>query len=553
MFRSIRWTLQLWHAAILAMALASFGTALYLVVSRAQLSQVNAELERAARVLASGPPGPPPGEGGRGKRKPPWEKGGPPDAKFGLEGPEPNGLPGPPRRGPGGPRGPVPEEWWARFPRTVLQRIGQDEQDQLYFIIWGMRGEVLQASSPSLEVPPPDPQDKGQNIEDSGVLHRPSSEDRSGPPVVGDPEFRQRGMLREVILHGPFGVVVLVGKSMRSEEAALQQLRWRLLGAGIGVLAIGLCGGWLLSRRVTRPIRVISETARAISASDLSRRISVEEADSELGSLARTLNETFERLETAFARQVRFTADASHELRTPLSIIHSHAELALARDRTAPEYRQAMETCLRAAKRTKSLVDALLVLARADAGKLDLKCERFDLREAAEEALAMVTPRAQERNVAPETNLQPVELEADRTRILQLLTNLLANAIQYNREGGRVILTIGQEGTEVVLKVEDTGAGIAAEDQPRVFERFFRADKARSREAGGSGLGLAICQSIVEAHHGSISFTSRPGEGTTFVVRLPLTPGRAAPLRSGGPDAQRPSGPGAGNAATVTR
>ena len=134
----------------------------------------------------------------------------------------------------------------------------------------------------------------------------------------------------------------------------------------------------------------------------------------------------------------------------------------------------------------------------------------------------MVTPRAQERSVALETNLQPVELEADRTRILQLLTNLLANGIQYNREGGRVILTIGPEGSEAVLKVEDTGVGIAAQDQPRVFERFFRADKARSREAGGSGLGLAICQSIVEAHHGSISFTSRPGEGTTLTVRLPL-------------------------------
>jgi two-component system OmpR family sensor kinase len=505
------------------MALASFGTALYLVVSRAQLSQVDAELERAARVLASGPPGPPPEEGGRGRRRPPREKEGPPNMEFGFGGSEPNRPPGPPRRPPGGPPGPMPEEWWARFPRTMLQRIGQDEQDQLYFVVWGRRGEVLQASSPSLDVPPPVPPDREQETEGSGISYRPSSEGRAGPPAGGDPEFRQRDMLREVILHGPFGVVVLVGKSMRLEEAALQQLRWKLLGAGLGVLAIGLCGGWLLSKRVTRPIRVISETARAISASDLSRRISVEEADTELGSLARTLNETFERLQTAFARQVRFTADASHELRTPLSIIHSHAELALTRDRTAPEYKQAMETCLRAAKRTKLLVDALLVLARADAGKLDLKCERFDLREAAEESLALVTPRAQERNVTLETDLQPVELEADRTRILQLLTNLLANAIQYNREGGRVVLTVGQEAAEAVLQVADTGVGIAAEDQARVFERFFRADKARSREAGGSGLGLAICQSIVEAHHGSISFTSRPGAGTTFTVRLPLT------------------------------
>jgi two-component system OmpR family sensor kinase len=535
MFRSIRWTLQLWHAAILGMALASFGTALYLVVSRAQLGHVDAELERAARVLASGPPGPPPGEDGPGGKRgtpnaldrvweprPPWERGGSPGERFGVEGSEPNGPPGPSRRPRGGPRGPMPEEWWARLPRTMLQRVGQDERDQLYFVIWGMRGEVLQASSSSLEVPRPDSEDRGRKMESRVVVPVASPAVDSPPPGVGAPEFRQRGMLREVILPGPFGITVLVGKSMRSEQAALQQLRWRLLGAGAGVLAIGLCGGWLLSRRVTRPIRTISETARAISASDLSRRISVSEADTELGSLAQTLNDTFERLETAFTRQVRFTADASHELRTPLSIIHSHAELALTRDRTAPEYKQAMETCLRAAKRTKSLVDALLVLARADAGKLDLKCERFDLREAADEALAMVTPRAQERKVTLETNLQPVEVEADRTRILQLLTNLLGNAIQYNREGGCVTLRIGPEGAEAVLKVEDTGVGIAAQDQPRVFERFFRADKARSREAGGSGLGLAICQSIVEAHHGSISFTSRPGEGTIFTVRLPV-------------------------------
>jgi heavy metal sensor kinase len=415
---------------------------------------------------------------------------------------------------------PAPEEWWTQVPRDALQRIGQDEQDQPYFIIWGMWGEVLRASSSDLNVPPPgfvaakldDP--AGPNPFDGPASLR-------DPGFAGDPEFRQRGMLREVVLQGPFGVTALVGKSLRSEETSLQQLRWILLGGGVGIMAIGLCGGWMLSKRVMRPIEGISATARAISASDLSRRIAVEEADSELGSLAQTLNETFGRLETAFERQVRFTADASHELRTPLSIIHSHAELALTKDRTAPEYKQAIETCLRAAKRTKSLVDALLVLARADAGKLDLKYERFDLKDAAEESLAMVALRAQERGVVPETNLQAVELEADRTRILQLLTNLLVNAIQYNHQGGRVVLMIAQKESEAVLTVADTGVGIAPEDQPHLFERFFRADKARSREAGGSGLGLAICQSIVEAHHGSITFTSQPGRGTEFIVRLP--------------------------------
>jgi len=143
----------------------------------------------------------------------------------------------------------------------------------------------------------------------------------------------------------------------------------------------------------------------------------------------------------------------------------------------------------------------------------------------------MVESRAQERKVAIETDLQAVEIRADRTRILQLLTNLLTNAIQYNREGGRVVLTILPEGADAVVKVADTGAGIAAQDQPHVFERFFRADKARSREAGGSGLGLAICQSIVEAHQGSLTFTSEPDRGTTFVVRLALSPSVLPPER----------------------
>jgi two-component system OmpR family sensor kinase len=533
MFRSIRWTLQLWHAAILALALVIFGTALYVAVRHERLGRVDAELEGAARMLANGPLAPPFGDGGRGgRRPPPWDDTGPPDAN-GRGGPMPEAMrrprgpgmdrqQGPDARGPNGPPGSVPfdspgrpmvgppgrflEDWWTQVRQDALRRIGQSEQDQPYFIVWGQYGEVLRASSPNLDVPPP-----------AATAALPAA---SSP--AGNTPFRQRGLLREVILQGPFGVRILVGKSLNSEEAALRQLRWRLLGAGAAVMAIGLCGGWVLSRRATRPIQVISDTARAISASDLSRRITMEEAQSELGSLARTLNETFDRLETAFQRQVRFTADASHELRTPLSVIHSHAELALTKERTAEEYKKTIETCLRAAKRTKSLVDALLVLARADAGKLQLKCERFHLRQAADECLAMVASRAQERNVTLETHVSEVELEADRTRILQLLTNLLANAIQYNREGGRVVLTIAQQGSEAVLDVTDTGIGISKEDQARVFERFFRADKARSREAGGSGLGLAICQSIVEAHHGTISFTSQPGSGTTFTVRLPL-------------------------------
>jgi heavy metal sensor kinase len=400
-------------------------------------------------------------------------------------------------------------QWWATVPQDLLRRIGQDQQDQPYFVVWGFDGSVIRASSPDISLPGPSP----------AVVSQFQPPSQNSIPI-----FRQRDTLREVILSGPHGIRVLVGKSIVPEQSAMARLRLILLAAGAGVMSIGLFGGWLLSRRVTRPIQSISQTAKSISASDLSGRIAVDETHSELGSLAQTLNETFDRLESSFQRQIRFTADASHELRTPLSVIHSHSELALTKERTAPEYRQTIETCLRAARRMKSLVETLLVLARADAGQLELKREPFDLKEAAEESLAMVGPLAQDQKIKLESSLQKIEMVADRTRVSQLITNLLSNAVRYNREGGSVKLAIAEERGDAMISVADTGVGIELEDQPRIFERFFRADKARSREAGGSGLGLAICQSIVEAHGGGITFTSEPGKGTTFTARLPKKP-----------------------------
>jgi two-component system OmpR family sensor kinase len=259
-----------------------------------------------------------------------------------------------------------------------------------------------------------------------------------------------------------------------------------------------------------------------ISASQLSRRIDVKETQSELGSLAQTLNQTFDRLEAAFQRQVQFTADASHELRTPLSIIYTHTEWALTRQRNESEYRQAIEACARASARMKTLVESLMVLARADAGKLDLRYENLDLSQSVRECAALLSPLADEKKVKINLDLQSVSIQADQNRVLQLITNLLSNAIRYNRPGGSVTISLSTEENAAVLKVIDTGVGIAPEHQPMVFERFFRADKARSRESGGSGLGLAICDSIVQALGGRIHFVSHPSDGTTFIVHLPL-------------------------------
>jgi signal transduction histidine kinase len=227
------------------------------------------------------------------------------------------------------------------------------------------------------------------------------------------------------------------------------------------------------------------------------------------------------RLQQAFEQQVRFTADASHELRTPISVLIAHAELALARTRSASDYEATVATCLRAGERMKSLVEDLLVLARADAGKLELRMLPVDLGQIAEEATQMLRPIAEQRDVKLVLDCLPAECLGDADRLLQVTTNLISNAIQYNRSGGEVHVKTSVVGPHAVMEVRDTGVGIAAANLPHLFERFYRVDEARSRDSGGSGLGLAICQSILEAHRGSIAAASEVGMGSVFEIRIP--------------------------------
>jgi two-component system OmpR family sensor kinase len=233
------------------------------------------------------------------------------------------------------------------------------------------------------------------------------------------------------------------------------------------------------------------------------------------------LNAAFDRLEAAFAQQARFTADASHELRTPLAVILAHSELALSRDRSLEEYRKTIETCFSASSRMKSLVESLLLLSHADVGELSLRPVPMDLSDVVRENVNLLATLAGQRSITLAADLKNATLVGDPSRIGQVVANLLSNAIRYNREGGSIAVSTEIILGDAVLTVADTGAGISAEDQPHVFNRFFRADKARSRDAGGSGLGLAICKSIVEAHGGSIEVQSELGSGTTFIVRLP--------------------------------
>jgi heavy metal sensor kinase len=309
---------------------------------------------------------------------------------------------------------------------------------------------------------------------------------------------------------------------MTSDLAAMQRLAFWLVAAGTGVLAIGLAGGFWLATRAIRPIDDISTTALKISAGDLSQRINASDTENEFGRLAAVLNSTFARLEAAFAHQVRFTSDASHELRTPVSVILSQTQTALARERTAEEYRETLQACQRAAQRMRKLAESLLELARLDAGQ-KMKRELFDLSRVVRDSVELLRPLAAERGIEIHAALITVNCPGDAERIGQIVTNLVSNAIYFNREKGEVRVTVHVDNNTAFLAVADTGVGIPTEDLPHIFERFYRVDKSRSRVQGRTGLGLAICKAIADAHGASIDVETRPNEGSTFTLKLPLS------------------------------
>ncbi len=282
--------------------------------------------------------------------------------------------------------------------------------------------------------------------------------------------------------------------------------------------------GYWVSGRALSPVDALTRSARAISGTNLSSRLEQLHTGDELQRLSDTLNEMLGRIETAFLRVTQFTGDASHELRTPISLIRTEAEIALRKPRSEPEYRTALRHILLEAERTTSLVEKLLSLARADSGREALEIRPFNLRETvlkvASEWRIVAGPEALRFTEAITTSEVPVE--GDETVLHQLLNILLDNAVKYTPAPGRIDLSLDQRDHKAVLRVADSGIGIAEDDQPKIFERFYRADKARSRELEGAGLGLAIAQWIVQQHHGSIEVQSAPGKGSTFVVELPL-------------------------------
>ena len=293
------------------------------------------------------------------------------------------------------------------------------------------------------------------------------------------------------------------------------------------VILIGSVGlGYVLADASLRPLAgMVDEIEAVTDGRSLHRRVAVPEAAAELARLAGTMNRMLGRLEESFTSLHRFTADASHELKTPLMVLRAGVERAMADPRTSTETLRALEEVLEEIHRMSEMVDNLLTLARSDEGGTSLALEPVDLRDLVGEASETAGILGEEHRIAVRTELPevPVIVPVDRSRIRQLLLNLVTNAIKYTPPDGRVSLALVDQGETAALIIGDDGIGIPAAHLPRIFDRFYRVDTARTRTGArpGAGLGLAITKWIAEAHGGSITVQSRPGRGTVFTVSLP--------------------------------
>jgi two-component system OmpR family sensor kinase len=324
--------------------------------------------------------------------------------------------------------------------------------------------------------------------------------------------------------------IIQVASSLEDVEDALNTLFIILMIAVPLALMIASLGGQFLAYKALKPVDNITQTARLITSQNLSQRIKPPKVEDEIARLIETLNEMISRLDQSFRQIKQFTSDASHELKTPLTILKGEVEVTLRKERESPEYQQTLRSNLEEINRMSQIVDDLLLLSKADSGELRLNKEDLNLTEILNEVVSQMNILAQSRKLRIETSNhhEEVRIFGDALRIRELFLNLISNGVKYSEEGGSIHITLVKDNRYdlrnplVKIIVSDNGIGIAKEDQKRIFDRFYRVDKARSREQGGSGLGLSICKWIVEAHQGEIEVESEIGKGSSFIVTLPL-------------------------------
>jgi heavy metal sensor kinase len=343
-----------------------------------------------------------------------------------------------------------------------------------------------------------------------------------------------RGFSRKISLDDQACTVIAL-QSLHAREEMLEDIRATFAWTIPIALLLASAGGYFLARKSLAPVVAMSTQAGRIGAANLHQRLAVQNERDELGHLAHSFNSLLDRLSESFERQRRFMADASHELRTPVAILRGEAEVALSQQaRSLEEYRESLGVLHHEAERLTHIVEDLFTLTRADAGQYPLQPRDFYLEELVGECVHSARTLALAKKISlnfEEASESPIR--ADESLLRRMILNLLDNAIKYTSEGGRVTVTCRRAADQYVLSIADTGGGIPADLQPRIFERFFRADKARSRaenDGGGAGLGLSISRWIAEAHHGRLELTHSDSAGSTFTAYLPAPPSPSASI-----------------------
>jgi two-component system, OmpR family, sensor kinase len=326
-----------------------------------------------------------------------------------------------------------------------------------------------------------------------------------------------------IMYRGNLLYIVQVGTSMESVGETLQRFLVLLVVAIPIALAVSLAGGWFLAGRALRPVDKITLAAQRIAAGDLSQRLSIPAAHDEIGRLAATFNNMIGRLDTSFRQIRQFTSDASHELRTPLTVMKGETDLVLRRPRPLEDYQSVLESNLEEIDRMTRIVDELLFLSRADMGEVRVESLPVAMESLVEDIHRQAKLLAQDRNIEVLLGtVMSVVVQGDDFRLHELLLNLVENAMKYSHPGGKVEISLLNDGREARLSVTDQGIGIAPADHKKIFQRFFRTDVARGHTKKGTGLGLAICAWIAELHKGRVEVKSDLGQGSTFTVVLPL-------------------------------
>jgi len=364
----------------------------------------------------------------------------------------------------------------------------------------------------------------GARLDTSGLLSRPdgvslqTASSRHGPVRIA---------VRRLALPPDGSYVLVTGESLHAVDEELELLGQAMLITLPLALGLAVVGGWLLVSRSLRPISAMCERARQIGEGSLQERLPVANPRDELGTLALTFNELLTRLAAAFDRQRQFMAEASHELRTPVSIVQTAASMTLERrHREGEEYREALGIIADQARRLGRLVDDMFLLARADVGQYPLRPRAVDLDELMREAARAAAVLGRQRGVKVTADVPPeAPYEGDEDLLRRMVLNLLENAVAHTPEGGGVRLELSRQGGAYVVTVADSGTGIPAAEQPRVFDRFHRGEGASARTVKhpgtGAGLGLAIARWVAEAHQGRLELVRSDETGTTFTATLP--------------------------------